>query len=285
MTDPSSDGWRSWPRERLEREYSPSSTIPALSAEIAGYQAASGAARRAAPPITIAYGSRPSETIDWFSPPGPGSHPVLIYIHGGYWQELSKNESAFMVTDLLREGIGVAVVDYQLAPAARLESIVDQCAASANHMLGQAADLGADPGRIVVAGSSAGAYLAAMVLGRVDRLAGGVLLSGIYDLRPLVGTYINDPLGLDESRAAALSPLGRPMRSLAPLVVAVGENETSEFHRQTDEFAADRRSRGHPVVELRAVGRHHFDIPYDLGNARSALGRHSLGLLRRGVLA
>ncbi len=190
-----------------------------------------------------------------------------------------------MVMDLLREGIGVAVVDYQLAPAARLEAIIDQCAAAANHILGLAADLGADLGRMVVAGSSAGAHLAAMVLGQVDRLAGGVLLSGVYDLRPLVGTYVNDALGLDESRAAAFSPLGRPMRSLTPLVVAVGENETSEFHRQTAEFAADRRSVGHPVVELRAAGRHHFDIPYDLGNARSALGRQSLGLLRRGVLS
>ncbi len=284
MTGSASHAWRGWHRERLDREYSPSSTIADLSAEIAGYRSASQAARQATPPVTVAYGREAFETVDLFRPPTPGPHPTLIYIHGGYWQELSKRESAFMVPALLDQRIAVAVVDYQLAPAARVEAIVDQCAAACRDILSRAAELGVDQRRVLVAGSSAGGHLAAMVLGRVDGLAGGVLLSGVYDLRPLVGTYVNDALGLDEAAAWAVSPLDRPMRSPVPLVVAVGEVETSEFHRQTAEFAADRRARGHQVTELRALGRHHFDLPYDLGNARSELGRLAIDLVRRGVL-
>jgi arylformamidase len=285
MTQEPTEGWRQWPRERLEREYSPSSVIPSLAIELEGYARASEAARRAAPPTVVSYGPRPSETFDWFRAPSGGLAPALIYIHGGYWQELSKRESAFMVPPLREQGVGVAVVDYQLAPAARLEAIVDQCAAASRHLLDQAAELGIDPRRVVVAGCSAGGHLSAMVLGRVDGLAGGILLSGVYDLRPLVGTYINDALGLDEGRAWAMSPFGRPMRAPVPLVVAVGDNEPSEFHRQNSEFAADRRAHGHPVAELRVAGRHHFDLPYDLGEVQSALGRVSAGLIHRGVLS
>ncbi len=71
MMDPASDAWRSWSKERLEREYSPSSTIPDLSVEIAGYRMASEAARRAAPPVTVAYGSRPARRSTGSRPRDP----------------------------------------------------------------------------------------------------------------------------------------------------------------------------------------------------------------------
>lgn len=282
MTDPSqaSPAWRTWTKEHLEREYSPSSTVPDIGAEIEAYVRDSAAARAAYPPLTVRYREDPSATIDLFRPPGPGPHPALIYIHGGYWQELSKNESAFMVPALLAHGVAVAVVDYQLAPAARLPTIVAQCADACRYLVTEAGSLGLDPARLVVSGSSAGGHLAAMVLGDVTGLAGGVLLSGVYDLVPLVGTSINDALGLDEPAAERLSPSGRSMIAAVPLVVAVGEVETGEFHRQTAEFAEQKRAGGHLVTTFQAAGRHHFDLPYDLGNAESRLGRLSLVMIQ-----
>lgn len=276
--------WRAWTKERLEWEYSPSRTVPDLGAEIEGYRRDSAAARAACPPETSRYGSHPTETIDLFRPPGPARFPTLIFIHGGYWQELSKLESAFMVPRLIEQGVAVAVVDYQLAPAARLADIIAQCAAATRYLIAEADTLGLARERIVVSGSSAGGHLAAMVLGEVGGLAGGVLLSGLYDLTPLVGTYVNDALGLDEAAAIRLSPAAQSMRERVPLVVAVGDNETSEFHRQTAEFAARTRSQGHPVAELRAAGRHHFDLPYDLGNPQSPLGKLTIGLTQTGDL-
>lgn len=276
--------WRTWTKERLEHEYSPSRTVPDLGAEIERYRRDSVVARAAWPPETLRYGPHLTETIDLFRPDGPHRFPTLIFIHGGYWQELTKAESAFMVPQLVAEGIAVAVVDYQLAPAARLVDIVAQCSAATRYLIAEADRLGLAGERMVVSGSSAGGHLAAMVLGDVRSLAGGVLLSGIYDLAPLVGTYVNDALGLDESTAASQSPARRSMKDRVPLVVAVGENETSEFHRQTSEFAARARGQGHPVAELRAAGRHHFDLPYDLGNPDSPLGRLALSVTRSGAL-
>lgn len=283
-SDLQAGAWNTWTKERLEREYSPSSMVADIGAEIAGYVRDSAAARAAHPPATVRYGLQPTETIDLFRPEGSGPHPTVIFIHGGYWQELSKHESAFMVPALLAQGVAVAVVDYQLAPAARLPAIVAQCSAACRDLVNDAGQLGLDSRRMVVAGSSAGGHLAAMTLGAVAGLTGGVLLSGIYDLVPLVGTYVNDALGLDEATARSQSPVARSMVSQVPLVAAVGAIETSEFHRQTAEFAARKRAAGHPVAELRAPGRHHFDLPYDLGNPASPLGQLTLSLLQTGTL-
>ncbi len=282
MTAPSrpSPAWRTWTREHLEREYSPSSTVPDIGAEIDAYVRDSAAARAAHPPLTVRYRADPSGTIDLFRPAGPGPHPALVYVHGGYWQELSKNESAFMVPALLAHGVAVAVVDYQLAPAATLPAIVAQCADACRFLVAEAGRLDLDPARLVVSGSSAGGHLAAMVLGEVAGLAGGVLLSGVFDLVPLVGTYVNDALGLDEPKAEVMSPIGRSMIAPVPLVVAVGEIETSEFHRQTAEFAERKRTQGHGVTAFQATGRQHFDLPYDLGNAESRLGRLTLAMIQ-----
>lgn len=282
MTAPSREppDWRTWPKERLEREYSPSRTVPDLGAEIDAYVRDSATARAAHPPLTVRYRADSSGTIDLFRPLGPGPHPTLIFIHGGYWQELSKNESAFMVPALLAHGVAVAVVDYQLAPAARLPSIVAQCADACRYLVAEAGSLALDPARLVVSGSSAGGHLAAMVLGEVAGLAGGVLLSGVYDLVPLVGTYVNDALGLDHRTAEAMSPIGRSMIAPVPLVVAVGEVETGEFHRQTAEFAERKRGEGHSVTAFHVAGRHHFNLPYDLGNTTSRLGRLTVGLFQ-----
>jgi arylformamidase len=197
-----------------------------------------------------------------------------------------------MVPPLLDHRVSVAVVDYELAPRASLARIIDQCIAATSKVIASAARLGLDPQRVVVAGSSAGGHLAAAVVQRVD-VAGAVLLSGVFDLEPLVGTYINEALGLDGDAARALSPIRwltpgivdslNERRALA-LIVAVGANETTEFHRQSLDFAIAARVAGHRVAHVIEPHRHHFDVPGDLGNQYTELGRHTLSLLHHGVV-
>ncbi len=270
-----------------EQQYSPSSMIDSIDTELAAYRSASDAARSKYPPITISYGDHDSETVDLFLPEGRRASssptlPTLVYIHGGYWQELTKHESAFMVPGLLAEGVAVAVIDYQLAPAATIEHMIQQCASAVRMVLGSAAQYGLDLSAVVVAGSSAGAHLAAMCAVDVD-VAGFVLLSGIYDLRPLVGTYINDALDLDIERAERLSPLLQSWRPTAPTVLAVGEIETQEFKRQTTEFAHHLTACGVYVRTLSVGDRNHFDLPFDLGRT-SQLFQLTLSLLRQGPI-
>lgn len=282
--------WRSWSLAQLEREYSPSSCVPSLSALLAEYAVASrDAEQRLNCKKDLNWGEGADETLDFF-PAASAAAPLLVFFHGGYWQELSKKESLFAAPDCVANGIAYTSINYALAPLTRVETIVDHCPRAIAWLLDHADALGFDPRRLFVAGSSAGAHLAAMLLvsgwqletGLSDRaISGAILLSGIYDLEPLLPTYVNAPLRLSLADAEKLSPMALLPGLPKPTIVAWGENETGEFKRQSQSYASRLRAAGFPVTTLEAVGRNHFDIVFDLANPESALGRATLALVDR----
>lgn len=283
--------WRDWPLAERERQYSPSRCVPAYAPYFDAYVARSrDAERRLRCQKDLRWGENLDETFDYL-PAAVAGAPLLVYFHGGYWQELSKNESLFAAPDCVASGIAFAAVDYTLAPKAKLESIVDQARRSVASLQRQAATLGFDARRIYVAGSSAGAHLAAMLLveswqsnygSPPGAIAGAILLSGIYDLEPLVGTYIDAALHLAATDVAPLSParlkLGRPVKT----IVAWGENETSEFKRQSRSFAAKLQDSGFPVSAFEVAGTNHFDIVFGLADSHTQLGKATIDLIGPG---
>jgi arylformamidase len=166
---------------------------------------------------------------------------------------------------------------------------VEQCRRAIASLHRQAATLGFDARRIYVSGSSAGAHLAAMLLVAgwqaayglaEDVVAGGVLLSGIYDIEPLMGTYIDAALHLTAEDAATLSPLGLRLGRPVKTIVAWGDNETGEFKRQSRVFAAALQSSGFPVSAFEVAGTNHFDIVFGLANRENVLGQATLELIQ-----
>jgi len=280
--------WRNWTLAERERQYSPSSCVPAIEPFIDAYIARSrDAERQFRCQKNLPWGERPDEIFDYF-PAASARAPLLVYFHGGYWQEHSKDESLFAAPDCVANGIAFAAIDYTLAPRATLGTIVEQCRRAIASLHRQAATLGFDARRIYVAGNSAGAHLAAMLLvagwqevyGLADDVvAGAVLLSGIYDLEPLMGTYIDAALHLTDADVAELSPLrlkmGRPVRT----IVAWGDNETNEFKRQSRAFAAALASSGFPVSTFELAGTNHFDIVFAMVNGESVLGQATIDLI------
>ena len=284
--------WRDWPLAERERQYSPSRCVPAYAPYFEAYVARSREAeKRSCWHKDLRWGQQAGETFDYFPAAVPHA-PLLVYFHGGYWQELSKNESLFAAPDCVANGIAFAAIEYTLAPKATLETIVDQARRALASLHRQAATLGFDARRIYVAGSSAGAHLAAMLLVEgwqtdcglpAGAVAGAILLSGIYDLEPLVGTYIDAALHLSTADVATLSPallkLGRPVRT----VVAWGENETPEFKRQSRFFAAKLQGSGFHVSEFEVAGANHFDIVFGLADSHTQLGKATIDLIGPGA--
>src|SRR5271156_5284889 len=291
MTDDSSN-WRKWSLAEREREYSPSTCVAAIEPFLDEYVARSrDAETRFRCQKNLLWGDRPDEVFDYF-PTASADAPLLVYIHGGYWQEHSKDESLFAAPDCVANGIAFAAIDYTLAPRATLGTIVEQCRRAIASLYRQAAALGFDARQIYVAGNSAGAHLAAMLLvagwqaayGLADdAVAGAVLLSGIYDLEPLMGTYIDAVLHLTGADVAELSPMrlkaGRPVRT----IVAWAENETAEFKRQSRAFAAALVRSGFPVSAFELAGTNHFDIVFGLAHRGSVLGEATLELIHRAM--
>ncbi len=206
--------------------------------------------------------------------------PLLVYIHGGYWQRLSAADSLFNAADALEHGISLHAVEYTLAPRASVSRIVEECIADVRRVLDEL-----EPSTVIIAGCSAGAHLAAMCArdpGIAARTDGVALLSGIYDVRPIVRTPTNDPLGLDMQSATSLSPqlLTPPVLPVKRALLAVGEHESSEFKRQNREYGENLGAVGTATV-IRVVDRRdHFDLPYDLLRAGTVVGDWVLDVLK-----
>ncbi|NWI68658.1 KFA formamidase, partial [Todus mexicanus] len=123
---------------------------------------------------------------------------------------------------------------------------------------------------IYLCGHSAGAQLAAMVLstdwteyGVVPDIKGAVLVSGVYDLEPILDTYVNDVLNMSREVAQRNSPL-RCVAPAAPaaceVLVAVAQHDSPEFRRQSQEYGQALRAAGWSVSMLDLAGVDHFDI-------------------------
>lgn len=252
-------------RAALDKAYNNSAAVPEGARMFEEWQERSARLRAAHPEhLDIAYGPRERNCIDWFSA-GRGT-PVLIFFHGGYWQMRSKSDFSFLAENFLTEGISAAMVGYPLAPNATLDEIVADAHVAVRQIAERLSELGGDPSRVIVSGWSAGGHLAVSAL-EDSSLRGGVAISGIYELEPLVRSYVNDKLRLDETTARRNSPILHLPRTSKPLQVFAGSAELPEMRRQTADFARARREAGLPVHHEEIAGANHYTILNDMHRA------------------
>lgn len=220
----------------------------------------------------LCYDAQSGQCLDLFPAPGPGLKPVFVFIHGGYWRMLSKNESAFMAGALTRRGISVAVVDYTLAPAVKLAEIVRQVRSSIAWLYRNGHAHGIDAKRIFVGGSSAGGHLTgALVAGGWretfglpdDVIKGAMPVSGVFDLLPLSKSFVNEWMAFDEPQIQALSPIRHLPQRPCKLVLTWGEHETSGFKMQSRDYLAAWQGAGFGGEAIEIAGRNHFDVILD----------------------
>ena len=242
----------------------------------------------------MAYGPDPDHTFDFYRPAGTqGPVPVLMFIHGGFWRSLRASQFSFLAPAFVDHGVALAVIDYPLIPRVRMQAVVQACRMALTHLHRQADALGLDRSRIAIAGNSAGGHLVAELMDTAwmagmgfpaDGLCGGVAISGLFDLAPVAQSFQNDSLQLSAEEIARFSPLKRPLALRAPLLVAVGGAETSEFLRQSAEFAAHARQQGAEVAHLEVPQANHITVVLDeLAQPEQPLSRATRELLRGGV--
>ncbi len=156
---------------------------------------------------------------------------MLLYLHGGGWTVGNLDTHDPQCRRFAnRAGCIVISVDYRLAPEHRFPAAVDDMLAAADWLVARAAEFGADPRRVAVAGDSSGGTLAAtlgqMLRGRDDiRLCLQVLIYPGTDLRMtspsytrlgqgffltktkmkwFIGNYLRTPADADDPRASPL---------------------------------------------------------------------------------
>ncbi|MFG6177553.1 alpha/beta hydrolase [Halomonas sp. THAF12] len=254
--------------QALDHAYSPSRWARNFDASLERQAALGRRLRERHVPQRLSYGSGAWEGINLFLPATGKPRSLMAFLHGGYWQELDASATDFMAADWLEAGWAFASVDYPLAPQASIEAMIEACrhaVAVLRHVLGE---LNREAS-LHLGGHSAGAHLALMSclggkgLSGIDSLW---LISGIYDLRPLVETYINEPLGLDHERAERLSPLCQPLAGLPPLQLVYGAFDPPAFHAQSEWLDEQVRAAGVPSRLTALKDCDHFDILERLGS-------------------
>ncbi|CAN7674916.1 alpha/beta hydrolase [Variovorax sp. LjRoot84] len=236
----------------------------------------------------LAYGDDASERLD-VHPAVRSSAPVLVYIHGGYWRALDKRDQSFVAPPFVDAGAMVVLANYALCPAVSIEQIVLQLVQALVWVYRHAAEHGGDPGRIVVAGHSAGGHLATMLLAcdwravapdlPADLVKSALAISGLYELEPLRhAPFLAPDLCLSAASAQRLSPAAMPPPSRGSLVTVVGGDESEEFLRQA---ALISQAWGPRVVIAaeRVPQRNHMDVLNELADPHSPTHRRALQLL------
>ncbi|MBO0740775.1 MAG: alpha/beta hydrolase [Hyphomicrobiaceae bacterium] len=258
-----------------EVEYNNRQRVPEHVEINARWQRASAAYRATArADLDQAYGPGERHRYDLFMA-GQANAPLVVYIHGGYWQRGDRRDYAFLAQALNTRGLDVALPSYALCPAA---SVMDIVAELRSFLVALWRKTGK---HALVTGHSAGGHLtAAMLATDWNRVAGvptdlvrtGIAVSGVFDLGPLVGTSLNDALGLDASAAREASPLFWPPPPAGRvLVAAVGGAESREFLRQSREITTSWQSAGVSCQYLEVPKANHFTVVDELVKPDSAL--------------
>lgn len=233
------------------------------------------------------YGPGPRQVADFFPAPRPGS-PIVLFFHGGFWRALSKDYVRHVAEPLSAHGVATVLPNYDLCPTVPLATVVDQARQVLLWTRSQAAMLNGDPDRIYVAGNSAGAHLAAMMLAedwtrhglKRSPIVGALLVTGLYDLNAVLHIQVNEDTRLGKADALALSPQFLPVRNVVETVVAAGGDEPPLWIEQSQRFH-DKLLRAGAKSELMVLpGLNHFSITASLGDADGPLTNAMLRLVR-----
>lgn len=208
----------------------------------------------------VAYGSDPRQKMDLYVPDGlTAPAPVILFFYGGSWQNGSKELYRAFAQAFMSKGIVVAIADYRLYPQVRYPAFVQDGAAAFRFLHDHAKAYGGDPGRVFLAGHSAGAYIAVMLDSDLHYLKdagadpawvrGVIGIAGPYDFLPLSDPALIDIFG--GVSVAATQPIAHVDGKRAPMLLAHGTADDTVGIGNSRRLAAKLRSYG-SVVELRA---------------------------------
>ena len=224
----------------LEAEYNNRVLVPDHPTVFARWRRGSASVCASAPcTLDLAYGDHPRHKLDLFHATNPRG--TVVFIHGGYWRTLDKSDFSFLAKPFVDAGLSVAAINYRLCPTVRISDVAEDCRQALIWIIanGDAHDLPVE--RIALTGHSAGGHLVAMLYATdwrqrqcdVSCILGGLALSGVYDLAPLLACSMNADLLLDRETAHANSPIHFEPTMTVPLYLAVGAAESNAFRTQS----------------------------------------------------
>jgi arylformamidase len=234
----------------------------------------------------VAYGPTEVEKLDIYRTKQPNA-PIRVFVHGGAWRSGSARDSAYPAEMFVTAGAHYVAVDFVAVANAdgNLMTMADQVRRAVAWVYKNAASFGGDPNRIYISGHSSGGHLAGVVMVTdwkkdfalpPDVVKGGLLMSGMYDLKPVRLSKRSTYVKFTDEMEQALSTQRHLDKLNSPIIVSHGTLESPEFQRQAREFVAAVKAAGKPVQLIVGEGYNHFEMPETFGNPHGLLGRAAL---------
>ncbi len=266
---------------------------------IESYTTVSQAVKARYPFTTEQYGPSTDEVLDIYPPvngarapvakDGKAGAPIHVFLHGGAWQRLTKDESAFPAPAFVENGIVYIAVNFAVIPKVRLPEMIEQCRRAVVWIARNAWRFGGDASRIHLSGHSSGGHLAGVLLTtdwtalglEASPLRTGLVASGMYDLGPVLLSARSSYVKLDKAEEDALSPMRHLDRVECPIAVVYGDGESPEFKRHARDFAAALKAKvRHSSMLVEAANQNHFELALTLGKPDGVLGKIALEQIR-----
>ena len=273
--------WRGYTQAALDIQYNSRGTVPDVSVYLADYAARTRQAKAQLRCLeNERFGDGTNELLDIYPATQPNA-PVMVYLHGGDWRALSKEDSGFAAPAFVAKGAMFVVLDFTLVPHTTLPAMGAQVLRALLWLQTHIAAHGGDPQRIHIAGHSSGANLVGQLLMNAPAglIKSAVFISGLGDLEPVRLSFRNEKLNLSADVAAQVSLLKHQPGRVCPLLVAVGQNETEDYRRQSRDVADQWRAQGNDCELFELPGRHHFDAVLEWADPQSELFKASCGLM------
>jgi len=251
--------------------------------------ASAAALERLGAPERVPYGSSENEKLDIYKT-HKSNAPVNVYVHGGAWRHGQAKDFAAPAEMFVNAGANFVVVDFvQIHEAGGdLLPMAQQVRNAVAWVYKNAASFGADANRLYITGHSSGAHLSGCTLitdwqkefGLPENiLKGGLLLCGMYDLKPVRLSKRSEYVNFTDEVEEKLSSIRHLDKLHAPITVCYGTQETPEFQRQSRDFAAAVKTVGKPVELLIGESLNHFEMQETLANPYAIGGRAALKML------
>jgi acetyl esterase/lipase len=138
-------------------------------------------------------GEAPSVPVRLYEPAAADGRPAILWIHGGgYMFGTGLGNDARLAEWAATLGAVIVSVEYRLAPEHPYPAALDDCSAALDWAVANADDLGLDPSRIAVAGTSAGGGIAAS-LAVLERDRGEHALAYQLLIAPMLDDRMSTP--------------------------------------------------------------------------------------------
>jgi acetyl esterase/lipase len=223
--------------------------------------------------------------LDVYMPAGGQLAPTIVFIHGGYWVEGDKAYDPeptglyhSLGVALARQGVGVVVPSYRLAPGANIDAMLDDVMGALRWTYDNIERHHGDPSRIVLMGHSAGGQLVALMCSdaslhgsrslKFSRVSGCIALSAVFDIVDMHARHDADfneaityaTFGRAAERHRRFSPITHFGANTRPLLILIGERDFDYMIPQARAARDKLKASGNAVAFQQVTGNDHMDM-------------------------